>query len=196
MRAEAWNDYRKRKLEKLRIAREKNEVDEWIIPLLDRINSLRCYVTLSSCAGRLAVMDMPDFGNKGDAVFLGKWHSIPEPEEVEKAIEMGKRTTWLMLHPPILHVACESEKHAEILILSAQDAGIRRAGIISLKNMVVEVCGHERMEIPVRFEKFLPVDVKAVLKIAKMKLERSRSRFMRFSEILTRNAARNADVKI
>ena len=195
MRVKAWDDYRKRKLEKLRAAKKKNEVDGWIIPLLDRINSLSCYVTLSSCAGRLVVMDMPDFGNKGDAVFLGKWHSIPSPEEVEKAIEMGKRTTWLMLHPPILHVACKSEKHAEILINSAQDAGIRRAGIISLKNMVVEVCGHERMEIPVKFEKFLPVDVNAVLKIAEMKLERSRSRFMRFSEILTQNAIRNTDIK-
>jgi len=82
----------------------------------------------------------------------------------------------------------QSEKHAEILIYSAQEAGIRRAGVISLKNMVVEVCGHERMEIPVRFEKFLPVDVETVLKIAEMKLSRSRSKFIRFSEILIRKA--------
>jgi tRNA wybutosine-synthesizing protein 3 len=179
-----WDEYRRRKLEKLEIAKAKGEVDEWIIPILHRINSLKSYVTLSSCAGRLAVMDMPDFGNKKESIFLGKWHTIPDPDVVRKAIESGKKTTWLMLQPPIIHIACKNKVYAEKLINLAQIAGIRRACIISLRRMVVEVCGHERMEIPVRFEKFLPVDLDSVLKIAEMKLERSRKKFINFSKIL------------
>ncbi len=179
-----WEDYKKRKLESLNKAVKNGEVDEWILPILEKINSIDDYVTLSSCAGRVAVMDMPDFGNKGEAVFLGKWHHIPDAEEVEKAIDAGRMTTWLMLNPPILHIACCNLKSAERLILSAQNAGIRRAGIISLKHNVVEVCGHERMEIPVRFGKRLPFDIDAFLKLAEMKLERSRKKFERFVQLL------------
>ncbi len=185
-----WNSYRERKLRKLRSAEAKGEVDEWILPLLKRINSCASYVTLSSCAGRLAVMDMPDFGNKGKAIFLGKWHEIPDEEEVRRAIEKGKMTTWLMLHPPILHIACENVESAERLLLASQKAGIRRAGIISLKNLVVEVCGHERMEIPVRFGKPLSIDLEEVLELARMKLERSREKFLRFCEFVGNSSAK------
>jgi len=178
---EEWLEYRKKKLESLERAKERGEVDKWIIPLLNRINSHPEYVTLSSCAGRVAVMDMPDFGNKGEAVFLGKWHIIPSADELERAVEKGRMTTWVMLHPPILHIACSSLAGAERVLLLAQKAGIRRAGIISLKHNVVEVCGHERMEIPVRFGKRLPFDSESFLRLAEMKLSRSRKKFERFS---------------
>ncbi len=178
-----WQEYKKRKIESLNRAIERGEVDEWIVPILKRINENPDYVTLSSCAGRLAVMDMKDFGNKGEATFLGKWHEIPEESEVLRAIEAGRKTTWLMLHPPILHIACRDLKSAEKLLIKSQRAGIRRAGIISLKNFVVEVCGHERMEIPVRFKKALPLDLSSVLEIAKMKLDRSRKKFLKLSEL-------------
>lgn len=182
---EEWISYKKRKLESLEKAKKRGEVDEWIISILDRINFDPNYVTLSSCAGRIAVMDMPDFGNKRDAIFLGKWHYVPPVEEIKRAIEAGKMTTWVMLNPPILHIACFDLESAERLILSAQKAGIRRAGIISLRHNVVEVCGHERMEIPVRFGKRLPFDVESFLRLAEMKLERSRRKFERFCQLVS-----------
>ncbi len=175
--------YRKSKLRSFQLAKERKEVDEWMIPILNKINNNDCYVTLSSCAGRLAVMDMPNFGNKGEAIFLGKWHDIPDQLSVKKAIDRGRRTTWLILNPPIIHIACKNLEYARNVLIFSQKAGIRRAGIISLKNFVVEVCGHERMEIPVRFGKTLPIDLESVLKIAEMKLRRSREKFLRFSEM-------------
>lgn len=177
-----WEVYRQSKLKKLREAVNRGEVDEDVLPLLDAINEIPSYVTLSSCSGRVAVMDMPDFGNKVEAVFLGKWHRGIEASEVVKAVSRGKLTTWLMVHPPILHVACESLKAAASLIEAANRAGFRRSGLISLKNNVVEISSLERMEVPVAVRGRRLVDDKSLelmVEIANRKLERAKEKLKR-----------------
>ena len=142
-----WAEYRKRKLEGYKRAR--SEVDKDILPLLELINSVEDYVTLSSCSGRIAVMDMPDFGNKLESVFIGKWHRPVEFEEALDAVRKGCKTTWLIMFPPIIHVACRDLVAAEKLMKTANEAGFRRCGIISLRNNVVEIASLERVEVPV-----------------------------------------------
>ncbi|AIY89409.1 tRNA-wybutosine modification methyltransferase TYW3 [Geoglobus acetivorans] len=177
-----WNRFREETLEKYR----KAEIDRWIKPITDDINSADCFVTLSSCAGRFAVMDMPEFGDKRNSVFLGKWHDVPAVEDVLTAIRKGVMETWFMLHPPILHVSCKDLESARILLDILRKAGFRRAGIISLKRMVVEIAGQERIEFIAARNGQVFTDAGVLRENyleAVKKLEMGRKRFEKFHSI-------------
>jgi len=184
-----WIEFKRRKLEGYLEAKERNEVDEDIIPLLDLINSFEDFVTLSSCSGRIAVMDMPEFGDKVEAVFLGKWHRCVSFDEVYEAIKRGRRTTWLIMFPPIIHVACRDLKSAEKLMAIANNAGLRRSGLISLKHNVVEINSPERLEAPVAIEGKMIIGkegLEVMVEFANRKLKRSKDKLKRLYELLLR----------
>jgi len=177
------------RLEGYRKAKERGEVDEDIIPLLDLINSFDDFVTLSSCSGRIAVMDMPKFGDKVEATFLGKWHRRVSLDEVLNAVRRGRRTTWLIMFPPIIHVACRNLESAEVLMKVANDSGFRRSGLISLKHNVIEINSLERLEAPVAVDGrmlFNYEGLKVTVELANEKLERSKSKLKRLYDSLLR----------
>ncbi|AEA47116.1 tRNA(Phe) 7-((3-amino-3-carboxypropyl)-4-demethylwyosine(37)-N(4))-methyltransferase [Archaeoglobus veneficus] len=185
----SWELYRQEKLRRLENAVERSEVDEDITALLTTINEISEYVTLSSCSGRIAVMDMPEFGNKLEAVFLGKWHRCVTVEEVSKAVEKGRLTTWFMVHPPIIHIACRNLRSAGRLMEAANRAGFRRCGLISLRNNVVEIASLERMEVPVAVRGRKLVDsssLEIMVEIANRKLERAKEKLKRLEEEIKR----------
>lgn len=176
-----WESFRAEILGKY----EKALIDEWIKPITDSVNLSPNFVTLSSCAGRIAVMDMEGFGDKKNAVFLGKWHEIPEFEEVLEALRKGKKETWFMIHPPILHIACRDLANAQNLLDILKECGFRRAGIISTKKWVVEVYGQERIEFLAGRNGRIVVDEKALkinFELGVEKLKKSRERFRKFHE--------------
>ncbi len=183
-----WDSFKKSKLEEYAKARERGEVDEDVIPLLDLINSFECFVTLSSCSGRIAVMDMPEFGNKLEAKFLGKWHRYVSFDEVLEAVKSGKQTTWLIMFPPIIHVACRDLNSAEKLMRTANDSGLRRCGLISLRKRVVEITTLERLEVPVALNGRIVVGeegLKIMVEFANRKLRRSREKLRKFYSSLS-----------
>ena len=173
-----WEEFRGEKLKEYR----SSEIDKEIRDLLELINSVERFVTLSSCSGRIAVMDMPKFGEKVESVFLGKWHSPPPFEEVCEAVKKGRLTTWLMMHPPIVHVACRDFESAEEILKVAKLSGFRRSGIISTKRFVVEIAAQERVEAVVAVngriadEDFLRINYE----LAVEKLAKSRERMEKF----------------
>ena len=184
-----WTEFRRSRLEGYRKAKERGEVDEDIIPLLDLINSFDDFVTLSSCSGRIAVMDMPKFGDKVEAIFLGKWHRRVSLDEVLDAVRRGRRTTWLIMFPPIIHVACRNLESAEVLMKIANDSGFRRSGLISLKHNVIEINSLERLEAPVAVDGrmlFNYEGLKVTVELANEKLERSKSKLKRLYDSLLR----------
>ena len=184
-----WTEFRRRKLEEYRKAREMGEVDEDIVPLLDLINSFEDYVTLSSCSARIAVMDMPKFGDKVEAIFLGKWHRRVSLDEVLNAVRKGRRTTWLIMFPPIIHVACRNLESAGVLMRIANNSGFRRCGLISLKHNVVEINSLERLEAPVAVDGMLLFNsegLRVTVELANEKLERSKNKLRRLYDSLLR----------
>lgn len=178
-----WEEYRKKKLNGFLRAKNRGDIDPDILELLETINSLREYITLSSCSGRIAVLDMPEIGDKKSARFLGKWHAEIELEDVINAAMRSKSWGWLIQYPPILHIACKTLDDAEKLMNAANEAGFRRAGIISLKNRVVEISSLERIELPVSFSGELVVSrdyLASVVDFANKKLIRGKERLERF----------------
>ncbi|MBW2037952.1 MAG: hypothetical protein JRI41_10875 [Deltaproteobacteria bacterium] len=175
-----WKKFRETVLHRYKQA----DVDVEIKPVLDIINASESFVTLSSCAGRIVVMDMPNFGDKKNSVFLGKWHQPPEFDEIMDAIIRGRKQTWFMMHPPIIHVACRSILDAFDLLEIAKKSGFRRSGLISQKKFAIEIASQERVEMLVAENGELLMNEKALkrnFEISVEKLKKSREKIFRFS---------------
>ena len=176
-------EFKRAKLEKLERAKERKEVDKDIIPLLDLINSFDCFVTTSSCSGRIVVLDVPKIGDKLNAKFLGKWHRTVDWKEIVRALEGSSSTTWLISDPPIIHVACRDLECAKALMRIANDSGFRRCGIISLNRFVVEITSFERLEVPLAVNGRIVVSedyIKILTDFANEKLLRGKEKLERF----------------
>ena len=176
-----WKKFRETVLNRYRQA----DIDAEIKPVLDVINASESFVTLSSCAGRIVVMDMPKFGDKKNPIFLGKWHQPPEFEGVIEAISKGQRQTWFMMHPPIIHIACRSLSDAFDLLEIAKRSGFRRSGLISQKKFAVEIASQERVEMLVAENGELIVNERALkrnFELSVEKLKKSRERIFKFSK--------------
>ena len=128
------------------------DVDEALIPLLAKINSLEEYYTTSSCAGRISILQ--DLGGKGVNKFVEKWHGIVEPDEVLDKIKPMRGTLWFRFEPPIIHVVARTLEHADSFMTKAREAGFKRSGIQSFKDerIVMEILSTERIDAPLAAE--------------------------------------------
>ncbi|MCD6189016.1 MAG: hypothetical protein J7J97_02290, partial [Thermococcus sp.] len=156
-----------------------------IISLLNKINSLENYFTTSSCSGRISVMQLPDFGDKLNAIWLGKWHSEVKIEEVLDAINKHDGgMLWFMLHSPILHVAARTLEDAVELLNLAISCGFKHSNIksISHKKLVVEIRSTERMDVPLGKDGELwvsPEHLEKIIEIADLQLRRAKEKLRR-----------------
>ena len=182
-----WEKFKKEKLEGYLKAKAEGNVDADIVDLLDLINEFDCFVTLSSCSGRIAVLDLKKPGDKVNSVFLGKWHEGVGASEVKKAAMKSRNIAWLIQYPPIIHVACRDIEAAKNLMKIANQAGFRRSGIISLNNFVVEVVSLERLELPVAERNRMLIDdeyLEYVVKWANEKLFKGKEKLRRLQGVL------------
>lgn len=146
-----FDERKARAMAGLRKALEEGKVDEDIIPLLEKINSLENYFTTSSCSGRISIMEMPEFGDKVNAEWLGKWHREVTLEEVLDAIGMhSKGQLWFLVRSPIIHVSARTMEDAVRLLNLAIGLGFKYSNIksISHKKLLVEIRSTERMDVP------------------------------------------------
>jgi len=177
---------KKKALESLNEALEKGLVDSDIISLLNKINSLENYFTTSSCSGRISVMQLPDFGDKLNAIWLGKWHSEVKIEEVLDAINKhDEGMLWFMLNSPILHIAARTLEDAVELLNLAISCGFKHSNIksISHKKLVVEIRSTERMDVPLGKDKELwvsPEHLAKIISMANLQLRRAKEKLKKF----------------
>ncbi len=152
-----FEEGKKNALKSLEKAGHIKKVDEEILPILHLINASSSYYTSSSCAGRIVLLEIPNIGNKKEAVFLGKWHRIIDPYEINDAVKKANRgLLWLLAQSPIFHLVADSSKNADIMVKTAISCGFKNSGIKSLgKRIVVEICSTERLDAPVGRDKNL-----------------------------------------
>lgn len=183
-----WSEYRREKIECYEKAKRQGKIDGDIVPLLEKINEKENYVTLSSCSGRILVIDLNSFGDKKSSEFLGKWHNYASFEEVLESVNRCRRQGWLIQDPPILHVACKDLISAGKLMAAANNSGFRRSGIISLQNYVVEIASFERLELPVAIDGKRIVEenyLRIAVKIANEKLRSGKSKIKRLEKLIS-----------
>ncbi len=143
-----WEMFRSSRLEKLNHALERGEVDRELTGLIESINSRPDCVTLSSCSGRIGIIDLPEFGDKKNAVFRGKWHHEVTPEAIATALKLCSNEGWLKVEPPIIHLAVSSLEMADSIVKSGLRAGFKRSCILSVSEWkaVVEITSTEVLE--------------------------------------------------
>jgi len=149
--AKEFLDAKERALAALATACEVKEVDDKILPVLTQINSLPGYYTLSSCAGRILLLQIPQLGDKHHAVFLGRWHQPTTLEAVKAAAAQATTgVLWVLGQSPILHIGADSLTGAERLVKAGNAAGFKNSAIRSLgKRVIVEVASTERLDAPI-----------------------------------------------
>lgn len=135
-------------------AKKTGDVDAGMFPLIDYVNSLPDYYTTSTCTGRTTLFYDP--GGKLDSGWVGKWHGVVSSGDVNKALSgiPKKGRIWLMHEPTIMHIVCRDLARAGMLVELARNNGYKKAGILSYKEdrVLVEVCGTERIDVPVAEE--------------------------------------------
>jgi tRNA wybutosine-synthesizing protein 3 len=167
------------------------EVDKEILPIIEKINSNPNYFTTSSCAGRIALIELPEIGDKEGAEFLGKWHGEVKVEEVKTAYSKVKdaTTVFLLAQSPIIHVRCKNMESAVALRNIAVESGLKYSTLKSLtlnsnsepQKIVVEILSSENIHVPIAKNKkmypsedylsFLVENANSALKRARQKLE-------------------------
>ena len=186
----SWD--KEERMESLEMKIDEGEVDEEILPIVESINSNPDYFTTSSCAGRIALIEMPGLGDKEAAEFLGKWHREVEVEDIIDAFSKAKTNTmvFLLAQSPIIHIRCRNLESAVKLRNIAVESGLKYSTLKSLtlnsKNepvkVVVEILSSENIHVPVArsgklfpdrdYLAFLVENANQALKRAREKLER------------------------
>lgn len=95
-------------------------------------------------------MEMPHFGDKVNAKWLGKWHREVSLDEVLGAIKKHRSgQLWFLVRSPILHVGAKTLEDAIRLVNLAVSCGFKYSNIksISNKKLIVEIRSTERMDV-------------------------------------------------
>ncbi len=175
-----WMELKNSNLKKLQQEIEKGKVDNDIIELLNVVNSRSEYQTLSSCSGRMVLLDIPGFGDKKNANFIYKSHETKNDyKNLLKYVKMCENECWLLVQPPILHIACKKLEDAEFLMNLAVQSGFRETGIISLKRNIVRIHSSERIETIIGKNGRLLIDedyFKELVEIGNKKLKKSKDK--------------------
>ena len=181
---------KKQFMEKLRIAKERNEVDEDVIELLDLINSLPFAYTTSSCSGRIMLIDIPPSEKKFESYRLARWHQVIDFETFWNAIKEYKPrgTLWLKVDSFIIAFAVNSINWASYFLKLARLMGLKYSGIrsINLKSeyIILDVASTEHVHLPVSDEeRGLLINeeyARYVYDIAVKKLKKTKRRMEKF----------------
>ena len=144
-------DAKEKALNSLEKAKNENKVDKGIKAILDIINKSDDYYTSSSCAGRIALIELPHLGDKKGAEFLGKWHRKIEPSEIDGAAKKAKTgMLWLLAQSPILHIGANTNDISDSLLKTAISCGFKNSGLKSTgRKIIVEICSTERLDSPI-----------------------------------------------
>ena len=150
-----FSQFKIQTLTKLQNAIKNNEVDKKVRSILDIINDLDSYVTTSSCAGRIILMQLPEVGDKKHAIFLGKWHRSIKFSEIKNALKTyDDGQLWFITQSPIFHIASETINDADDLVKLGICSGFKHSGFkTGKKRIIIELCSTERMDVPIAVNK-------------------------------------------
>ena len=166
-----WKINKRRILRRLAREIKKKRVDEDVIPLLEVINSIPDFVTLSSCYGRIVILETDDIGDKVGSKFLAVWHN---PVTISKIVKLlskyyGEKTIWLQIQSTILHVSTYNLIKALHFRNLAIEAGYKYSKILSIskRGITIEILGTERLDIPIKRGRYTIVNLNELKTVEK-----------------------------
>ncbi|MEM1513976.1 MAG: hypothetical protein QXW78_01920 [Candidatus Thermoplasmatota archaeon] len=142
---------RNKAIKALEEAIEKEKVDKKVLPIVEKINSKKDFFTTSSCSGRIAIIEVPYFGRKKNARFLGKWHDKIDEKELKEAIKKAKKgEIWFLVQSPVFHISTISMENAKKILSIANNSGFKYSSIKNFDGrFIVELLSSERIDTPI-----------------------------------------------
>jgi len=128
-------------------------MDKDFVSLCKYIASTKNYFTSSCCSGRIVLMELDKKEAKKESAFYRKWHrKVKEKEVLEAVKDFSGEVLWLKQEPLILHLGAKNLAGAKLILLTCAKAGIKRAGIMVIKEgkYIVEILGTQNIYAPVK----------------------------------------------
>ncbi len=180
---------KKKAMEKLRQALTLNKVDAEVMPIINLLNSFPQWFTTSSCAGRLALLSKGGIRSKYDAAFWFKTHDPGVFHQVKRRLPRDfKGQLWLLVSPPMFHVAARTLKDALLLQQLARHARLGYTKIQSISpSIIVEVLGTGNMAIPIGQDGQIFISslhLERVLELAAKMLAEDQARMWKWYDLL------------
>jgi tRNA wybutosine-synthesizing protein 3 len=179
-------EFRKRLMHDLDIG----YLDRDILDVLQKIFDFPEYFTLSSCSGRISLVDAVMPWERDESTVIFKKHSPITVEELRHLMrQKAVRTMWLVVTGPIIHVSSRSLSDALRIIEVARKAGMKHSGIISSskKGVVAELVSGVHVSAPLKrgadvlvADRFIPV----IASIANKALLAGKDRLNRLRTVL------------
>jgi len=145
-------NYKKSVLEKGDKSKKGGE-DEKIKKLNQVINTFSPLVTLSSCSGRVVLLNVSQKYNKKNSFWVFSSHDTVNTQTLWNSLKNfdGDGRVYLKFEGAILHVACKSLRVAKSLMEWSRYSGFTRSVILSVEGkVVVELISNPTMTIPVK----------------------------------------------
>lgn len=134
-------------------ALKQGKMDKDFVSLCKYIASTKNYFTSSCCSGRIVLMELDKKEAKKESAFYRKWHrKVKEKEVLEAVKDFSGEVLWLKQEPLILHLGAKNLAGAKLILLTCAKAGIKRAGIMVIKEgkYIVEILGTQNIYAPVK----------------------------------------------
>ncbi|MDD3176019.1 MAG: tRNA wybutosine-synthesizing 3 family protein [Candidatus Nanoarchaeia archaeon] len=166
---------------------KKGSVDEFLIPLIQKINASKDFFTTSSCSGRINIFTMIDKEKKNTANWIFVSHDVVSFEEIWNSLNNLPSTLVMFKQEPfILHVCCRDLDCAQKILDLCGEIGIKHSSILTIKNkIVVKINGSEKIDAPIGINGKLIVDeeyIQSVLDMANSNLIKTHEKIKKLEE--------------
>ncbi len=148
---------------------------------------------VSSCSGRVTIVDAPMPWHRRGSAVLFKKHSPVEEREVLSIIQgpppLGR--LWLVVTGPILHVSALTLREALSVLKIAREAGMKHSGVLSIsrRGIYLELRTGVRLATLLRAGGFAIGEVREVVRAANEALLEGKGRLARLYELLLKSEA-------
>ncbi|MFH1752209.1 MAG: hypothetical protein ABH821_04710 [archaeon] len=170
-----------------------SKADKQMISLTKYISKTKNYFTSSCCSGRILLLNLDESETKRVGAFYRKWHSPTTFKEVWVALnEKTKDNLWFKQEPFCLLAGANNLENAQEFVKIARNSGIKRVGVIVLKEgkYLIELFGTSYLSVPVKKEDEILVEkeyLKYVVSLANKKLKKNFEALKKFERLLKKN---------
>ncbi|MEM4485728.1 MAG: hypothetical protein QW116_00620 [Zestosphaera sp.] len=138
-----WRERKGRMLSRLREDLEIGYLDKDIVDVLLKLFEFDGLYTISSCSGRVTLIDgdLP-WRRKGSTIIFKKHQPLALEELLSYLEGPVSRRLWLVVTGPIIHASAVSLGWAGELLRIARESGMKHSGVLSIsrgKGIIVEL---------------------------------------------------------
>ena len=158
---EYWRKWKEEMLSRLHRDIDVGYLDEDIKDVLLKFFEDEHAFTISSCSGRITLIDGPQAWDRKNSTIIFKKHTPLNSKELREMLNQKVvYRLWLVVTGPIIHVCTDTLKEAIRILRLAREAGMKHSGILSIsrKGIIVE------LRTGIRLTTLLKVGDKVVVK--------------------------------